>query len=110
MTLEDVRLLYEYNRGRTTACSMLVPGARRRSSRAILRRASPLLEIRWCTLWVSNGCGWSGVTASPPSFTGRKFPDLNSMRQHWTEIGDNVMSFTARIKPEDLRGCTISAR
>jgi uncharacterized damage-inducible protein DinB len=68
MTLEDVRLLYEYN---GWANNRVLDACARLSQDEFTRDlGSSFSSVRdtLVHIWESNGCGWSGGTAAPQSF------------------------------------------
>ena len=55
-----------------------------------------IMGVEWLYIERWNGRMLSELLGS------RDFPDLDTIRQRWTEIGDNVLSFASRITAEDL--------
>jgi uncharacterized damage-inducible protein DinB len=104
MTLEDVRLLYEYNGWANNrvldACAGLSPEEFTRelgsSFPSVRDTLAHIMGAEW--LWLER---WSGRMPTE-LLASKEFPDLASIRQRWAAIGGDVLSFAVRIKAEDL--------
>jgi uncharacterized damage-inducible protein DinB len=104
MTPEGVRLLYEYNTWANNrvldACAVLSAEEFTRelgsSFSSVRDTLVHIMGVEW--LWLER---WNGRMPTE-LLAGRGFADLNTIRQRWTEIGRNVLSFASRISADDL--------
>jgi uncharacterized damage-inducible protein DinB len=104
MTPEDVRLLYEYNHWANDrmldACGVLSVEEFTRelgsSFSSVRDTLAHIMGVEW--LWLER---WNGrmPTNLLPS-TG--FPDLDIIRQRWTDIAGKLLSFASQVSAEDL--------
>lgn len=106
MTLEHIRLLYEYNYWANhrvlDACSALAEEQLTRdlgsSFRSVRDTLAHIMGAEW--IWLER---WQGRSpAALPAAT--DFPTLASLRARWAEIERELVGFVAKLTPEALAG------
>ena len=104
MTVEDIRLLYDYNAWANNrildACARLSPEEFARclgsSFPSVRDTLVHIMGAEW--LWRER---WNGKMPTH-LLPANDFPDLTSIRTRWSEISANLLTFTAKLRAQDL--------
>jgi uncharacterized damage-inducible protein DinB len=105
MNAEDFRLLYDYNSWANhrmlDACAALGPEQFTRdmgsSYRSVRDTLVHLMLVEW--LWLERWHGRSPTAYAPAA----DFPNVDSVRARWTEIGRDLLDYIASLTQEDVQ-------